>query len=149
MTNKKTLTFTYEGLGFPIELIDVPMKKIMGEWVMDVDMNKFQLFIFNSLIHKPSRLTGNELKFMRKFLELTTQELGKKLGVSHPAVLKWEKGTAIMGASQEIYLRMVFLECLNSKEMLTIFEEIKPENLAELKNQPHLSLNIKEMRLSA
>jgi transcriptional regulator with XRE-family HTH domain len=94
-------------------------------------------------------LAGEELRFMRKFLELTTLELGKKLGVSHPAVLKWEKGSAIMGASQEIYLRMVFLECLKSIEMLTIFEEIKPENLTELKNQSHLSINIKEMRLSA
>lgn len=33
MDEKKTETFTYLDLGFPIRLIDVPMRKIMGEWV--------------------------------------------------------------------------------------------------------------------
>jgi transcriptional regulator with XRE-family HTH domain len=150
MKNKKTETFVYEGLGFPIELIDAPMKKVFGEWVMDIDMNQFQLFIFNGLIHKPSRITGKELKFMRKFLGLTTAELGKKLGITHVAILKWEKETTKMSVSQEIYLRMLFSALLNKEELKAIFDEIKPEKLVESDNeQSQLSVDIKGMRLVA
>ena len=148
MKNKKTDSFIYKGLGFPIKLINVPMTKILGEWVMDIDMNKFQLFIFHGLIHKPSRLTGCELKFLRKFLEMTTQDLGKKLGVTHPAILKWEKETAKMSLTQEIYLRMQFSEYLDHKEVLKIYKEIKPESLSKEIQEP-LSINIKKMCLSA
>lgn len=146
MKNKKTETFIYEGLGFPIELIDVPMKKLLGEWVIDIDMNKLQIFVFKALIHKPSRLSGKEIKFMRKFLNMTTTELGKKLGVTHAAVVKWEKEQTKINPSQEIYLRMFFLGCFNDKDLIKIFEEIKPEKLLETQDEeaPPLSLNPKE-----
>lgn len=124
------------------------MKKVYGEWVIDIDLNKLQLFVFNGLIHKPYRLTGNEIRFMRKFLEITTTELGKKLGVSHAAIVKWEKEQTRISPTQEIYIRMFFLECLNGKELLKIFEEIKPEKLAEAnkEKQSILSINISDLK---
>lgn len=150
MKNTKTESFIYEGLGFPIELIDVPMKKVFGEWIMDIDMNQFQLFIFNSLVHKTSRITGKELKFMRKFLDLSTTELGKRIGVTHVAILKWEKETTKMSISQEIYLRMFFSSHLKKEEISSIFEEIKPEKLAESENdQTSFAVDVKAMRLVA
>ncbi len=57
---RKKETFIYEGLGFPIKLIDTPMKKVYGEWVIDIDMNALQLFVFKELIHKPVPLTGKK-----------------------------------------------------------------------------------------
>lgn len=145
MKNKKTETFTYEGLGFPVELIDVPMKKILGEWVIDIDMNKLQLFVLRGLIHKPFRLSGKEIKFMRKFLELTTTELGKKLGVSHAAIVKWEKEQTKINPAQEIYLRMFFLDYLKDKDVLKLFEKITPEKLVQTQGeeQPLFSVDLK------
>lgn len=55
----KKETFTYEGLGFPIRLIDVPMKKMCGEWVIDIDMMELQLVVLRYLAYKPTRLTKN------------------------------------------------------------------------------------------
>lgn len=104
--NKETLI--YEGLGFPIELIDVPMKKILGEWVIDIDLNALQAFVFRGLIYKPFSLTGDEMKFMRKYLGISTTELGKKLGVSHAAIVKWEKQQTKIAPIQETYLRIFF-----------------------------------------
>ena len=90
METKKE-TFIFEGLGFPIELIDSPMKKVFGEWIIDIDLNELQLFVFKELIYKPNPLTGRELRFMRKFLKISTTEFGEDLGVSHAAILKWKK----------------------------------------------------------
>ena len=35
---RKKETFIFEGLGFPIKLIDTPMKKVFGQWVIDIDL---------------------------------------------------------------------------------------------------------------
>ncbi|MBS3905111.1 MAG: hypothetical protein KGZ39_07285 [Simkania sp.] len=134
---KKTETFIYEGLGFPVELIDTPMKKVFGEWVIDLDMNALQLFVFNGLIHKPYPLTGKEIRFMRKFLEMSTTEFGKKLGVSHATVVKWEKQQSKISPIQESYIRMFLFECLKDTELLNLYKEIRPEKLAEAKNERH------------
>lgn len=106
MKERKTETFIYEGFGFPIKLIQCPMKKVFGEWVMDINLSKLQLDMLKELIHKPVPLTGRELKFIRKFLELSTTGFGKLVGVSRPAVLKWEKEQVNINPATEIYTQM-------------------------------------------
>ena len=132
-TKKETLIFN--GLGFPIELIDCPMKKMLGEWVIDINLNALQLLVFKGLIHKPSPLTGREMRFMRKFMGLTTEELGKKLDVSHAAVVKWEKEKPKMSLVTDVYIRMLFMGMLKDMEIHSIFTEIKPEILAEAEKE--------------
>lgn len=134
---KKKKTFIYEGLGFPIELIDTPMKKVFGEWVIDIDMNELQLFVFKGLIHKPYPLTGKEIRFMRKFLGMTTTLFGENLGVTHATILKWEKEQAKISPMQETYIRMFLYECLKDNELINLYKEIRPKMLAETKNEKH------------
>jgi DNA-binding transcriptional regulator YiaG len=145
---RKKETFTYQGLGFPVELIDTPMKKVFGEWVIDIDMNALQSFVFRGLIHKPYPLTGREMRFMRKFLEMTTTELGENLGVSHATVVKWEKDQAKIAPIQETYIRMFFLESSMDSELLNLYREINPKKLAEAKNKrPRpFSVDTKQLR---
>lgn len=112
---KREETFVYEGLGFPIQLIDAPMKKVFGEWIIDVDMIALQKFVFKDLMHKSYSLTGKQIRFMRKFLEISTIELGRKLGVPRAAVVKWERGLAKMSLSQQSRIRLVFMEHFTDK----------------------------------
>lgn len=135
-------TFIYEGLGFPVELIDAPMKKVFGEWIIDIDMNALQKFVFKGLIHKPYSLTGKEIRFMRKFLEISTTELGEKLGVTHAAVVKWEKGLAKISPSQECYIRLVLMECFTDSELMKLYKEITPEKLAESKKEKQVLFSV-------
>lgn len=48
----KRESFVYEGLGFPIRLINVPMKKIFGEWAMDINFNALQKNVLHMLARK-------------------------------------------------------------------------------------------------
>ena len=111
------------------------MKKVFGEWVIDIDMNALQIFVFKGLIHKPYPLTGKEMRFMRKFSDMSTTELAKKLGLSHATIVKWEKEQVKIGALQETYIRMFFLEFLKDKELIKLYKEITPKRLAEAKNK--------------
>lgn len=119
MRTKTEKTFIYEGLGFPIILHNAPLREIRGVWTLDVDLNQLQKVILLSLAHHPSDLTGDQIFFIRNWLELTQKQFGELLGVTHPAVVKWEKQrerpTKINLATQRD-LRLLLLDRLLSRD---------------------------------
>lgn len=90
---KKKIQKVYEdhGFGFPVTLLNVPMIEVRGELVPDVNQKELQRRVVEALAFKPSRLTGNEIRFIRLFAEMTLVQFASRLDVTHPAVLKWEK----------------------------------------------------------
>lgn len=153
MIERKNETFTYTDLGFPIELIDVPMRKIFGEWVLDINLNDFQLEVLKMLIHKPTSLQADELRFIRKYFEMTTTVFGEVLGVSHAAVIKWESGQ-LPAPPMDFYIRMYIMSRLNAKDadFGKLYHEVNMIDLAQAKKERRkgmpLSLDFKRRRRS-
>lgn len=159
MKNKIETSYTYEGLGFPVHLTSVPMVQIRGEFILDIDFNKLQKAVLLHLCHKKTPLTGNEIKFIRKFFSLTTTAFGNLFGYSHSAILKWENqedDIARITPTTEIYLRFSILEHLQKGaiDFKDLYEEIRIPQLAKyLNKQKHLpytpfSINAKKELLS-
>jgi len=148
MKNRKKETFIYEGLGFPIKLINVPMKKVFGEWAMDINFNKLQLAALYALLYKPAPLKGNEWRFIRSHLEMTTTEFGKIFGVSHVAILKWESGKTHAPLSADIYIRLYVLNSQEAKdkEFRSLYNTITPQTFSKHKKDKirPLSIDIEE-----
>lgn len=115
-TEKKIETFVFEGLGFPVVLVDAPWKKVFGEWALDINLKKLQEVVLQTLIHKSNPLNGSELRFIRKFLELTTAAFGKLFGVSHVAVVKWENDQSQINPSTELCIRLHIMDRLVPKD---------------------------------
>jgi DNA-binding transcriptional regulator YiaG len=109
LKNIKKKTFVYEGLGFPIKLINAPMKKLFGERYLDIDMNKLMLVVFGMLAHKSTALTGDEIRFIRTYLKMTAVEFGKIFDVSHVAVVKWESNENKISPALDFYIRLYIL----------------------------------------
>ncbi len=132
MKETKRDTFIYEGLGFPIRLINVPMKKVFGEWAININFNTLQIAALNMLARKPTALTGGELRFIIDYLEMSTRDFAKLFGVTHAAVVKWEKEETKMNPSTEVYLRLYILNYLKvtDKEFRKLYLKINPANLA-------------------
>lgn len=116
MKNKKHKTFIFEGLGFPIKLINAPMIKDCDEWHLDVDMNKLMRVVIEALVYKSSAFSADEIQFIRTYLQMTTKEFGKMFGVSHIAVLRWENGKNKIAPSLEFYIRLFVLDRLHVKD---------------------------------
>jgi DNA-binding transcriptional regulator YiaG len=138
MKNTKTETFIFKGLGFPIKLINVPMKKMVGEWVLDINLNKLQLVVLECLVRKSAPLNGDELKFMRKFLNMSTTDFGKIFGVTHVAVVKWESGKTRINLSTEVCIRLYMFDRLikaKDKDFRKLYHEINTEMLSKNKNE--------------
>lgn len=148
MENKKIETFVYEAFGFPIKLINVPMRKVIGEWIIDVDFDALQKAILRSLINKSAPLSGPELRFIRKYLNLSTTEFGKIFDVTHAAISKWESEKSHPPASADIYIRFYMLDHLRvkDKEFRNLYSTISPESLAKHKGEKvsPISINIDE-----
>lgn len=147
MEKKRVKRFTYEGLGFPIILLDVVLIKIRDVWTPAIDDSKLQKTVLLALSHKPFPLSGHEVHFIRLYLEMTLEAFGKNFGMTHVAVLNWEKTKnkpAKINPAVELFMRLFILEKLKmnnqvfretfrefdiqriSKERKTLFEESKP-----------------------
>lgn len=147
MKEKKRETIIFNGLGFPIRLVNVPMKKVFGEWVIDINFNILQETVLNILARKHSALTGKEIRFIIDYLEMSTREFAKLFGVTHAAVLKWENDLSKMNPSTEAYLRLYILDYLkvSDKEFRKLYLEISPKNLHDQIEDNPLEIDLKKI----
>jgi len=159
MKHKIEKSHTYKGLGFPIHLTNVPMIKVRGEFILDIDYNKLQKAVLLHLCHKKTPLTGNEVKFIRKYFSLTTTAFSRLFGYSHSAILKWENqedDIARIAPATEIYLRLYILEFLQkgASDFKDLYDEIRIPQLAEYLKRTQeytytpLSINAKKELMS-
>ena len=88
---KRQGRFLYNGFGFPVLLLDVPMVQVRGDWTPDVDYNQLARRLLLALAGSPVRLIGNEIRFIRHSLSMTLEQFAQRFGVTHPAVIKWEQ----------------------------------------------------------
>ena len=122
-------------LGFPVFLLNAPMIKVRGQWALHVNFIDYQKAVLRLLAHKPSRLTGSEIKFIRKYFEMTARSFAKRFSVKHTAVLKWEKhemSATNMTWSTEKDIRLFILDELEKKatalrELYRFLEDVADE----------------------
>lgn len=120
--------FEYDGLGFPVLLLNVPVREFRGVLAPDIDYNLLQRNLLLALARKPSPLTGNEVRFIRQFAEMTFAEFANSFGVAHSAVIHWEKSKnafAKITPTTELCIRLFILDQLkaDNKIFRTMFRE--------------------------
>ena len=106
-------TYPYYGLGFRVILTNVPMIKIYGEWVPDVNFSEIEDRMSVKVPLKSARLTGYEVRFLRRHMNLTMDDLAKLLDVTRQIVIQWEKcgdEPTKMETSNERVLRLLALD---------------------------------------
>ena len=130
MDTKIQKEFTDTGFGFPVRLMNVPMMKVRGEWTPKIDYNELARLLAHALSHKPARLTGNEIRFVRNHFEMTLKEFAGRFCVTHVAVIKWEKSgneATAMNWPTEKDIRLFILSKLGgaSKEIAELYGELE------------------------
>jgi len=79
-----------------------------GELVTIDHLPDLIMAIAFNLVRKPERLTGDEMRFLRKRMGATQSDLAKELWVSEQTVANYEKGKTEGGAADRA-LRFLFL----------------------------------------
>lgn len=82
----------YMGFGFPIILLGVKnLKSSKGHSYLDIPHQQLAQSLFVAILMKPGFLSGAELKFLRKHLDLTQQSFAQCIGVKgHSNIAGWE-----------------------------------------------------------
>lgn len=119
MNTKKVKHYYYDGFGFPVELDDVEMIFIDGDWHPKIDLQKLADEVISQIAIQESRLTGNQVKFIRSYYSMSLRDFAEKVvHESHMAVSKWEKKEALetnMNTNTEHELRLYIIENLHKK----------------------------------
>ena len=115
---KETIVFNH--LGFPILLVEWPHMEIDNRWEPDVNYEALEHLVFELLPYKPSRLTGAEIKFVRRHLEMTQAQFARWLQDIKDAstVALWEKfdlNQTNMDSAMEKSLRLQLIVYINEK----------------------------------
>lgn len=121
MKKQMLAQYEYEGLGFPIILLNCPFVEVRGLSVPDIDYNLFQRNVLLALCQKSIPFTGNEVRFIRQFLQMTYAEFANKFGVTHASAIHWEKSKnsfAKITPSTELCIRLCVLDALQAKNKL-------------------------------
>lgn len=99
-----------------------------GELVSVQDALGLHRAIGLHLVEDRKALSGKEVRFLRKEMDLTQAELGKLLGVTDQSVARWEKDQTPRHASADYLLRVLFAEHVhrrggfNARKLLTRLE---------------------------
>ena len=121
--------YKYEVLGFPVFIVNPVFKDISGERYLDIDHGKFMKNVFKALTHKKTRISGAELKFIRKYMKMTQDDLVRIVfdnEIDRSVVSRWESkknGTSGMSFSQETMLRMRMAVYLSDRLSIKTFTE--------------------------
>jgi YgiT-type zinc finger domain-containing protein len=62
-----------------------------------------------AILQKPYRLQGEELRFLRKHVELTQEEFAKLLHVDKTTLSKWENNEDPIGVQSDLWARTVVM----------------------------------------
>lgn len=144
-TEKKE-TFIFKGLGLPVKLVNAPMKKMAGEWVLDLDMELLQRVVLEAVIHKRTLLAGNEIRYIRKYLYFSMEEFGRVFGVSHVSVSKWENSRNGISPALDVCIRLYIMEHLEAKdvEFRRLYRELDLSKLEKSKKVTTLVINVED-----
>jgi DNA-binding XRE family transcriptional regulator len=137
MKKKIAVQFEYDGLGFPIMLLNFSLVEVRGIQVPDIDYNQLQRNVLLALCRKPFPLTGNEVRFIRQYLQMTYTDFANRFGVTHASVIHWEKSKnsfARILPTMELCIRLCILDTLHAKDKL-FRETFRNFNYLEFKIQ--------------
>jgi len=108
--NARRETRKYTGCGLPnVTLKDVEVRRCIecGEEELAIprvlDLHKA---IAMRIIRKPGRLTGAEVRFLRKFLGWSGADFARRIGAAPETVSRWENGRERLGPTADRFLRL-------------------------------------------
>jgi transcriptional regulator with XRE-family HTH domain len=106
------------------------------------EINKLMRVIAEALVLKPSQLTGKEIRFLRKYIDFTGEQFGKKLGLTKEHVSRIENEKHPVGAQTDRLIRYLAISASSSlaTQLVRLFEQL--EAIKDEPLQEHIEINL-------
>lgn len=125
------------------------MIKIRDEWSPDINYNELEKSVLLMLCHKPLKLSGNEIRFIRLYFEMTLQNFAKRFGVQHPTVVKWENykdSSTNMSLGTEKDIRLFLIKELKGQRYIgALYAELEKKPFDVLTDEEPMQLNVEQL----
>lgn len=104
--------------------------------------NKLMQVIAEALVLKPSQLMGKEIRFLRKYIGLTGEQFGKKLGLTKEHISRIENEKHPVGAQTDRLIRYLAVSASSNLEnqMERLFERL--ETIKDEPIQERIEINL-------
>jgi len=97
-----------------VYLENAPMRQTRYGPVLDADVALVEQMIAKEIVLQRIPIRGAEVQFLRKALGVSMQEFGRMLGLSAPAILKWERARERrLQPTNEVAVRALMAEQLH------------------------------------
>lgn len=154
----KDKPYHYDECGLRVVLLGVPQHVCdqCGESYVSIpNMQKLHRVIGRIVCsRRKALLLPEEIKFLRKDLQLRAKELAMALGVSNQTVSRWENGKKAIGDTQDRLLRSLYMFMVAEKEpeyrgdaMLNLFKGL-PHSRKEIVQSSEIELNPQEWMMN-
>lgn len=141
--------YTETRYGFPVIIHNVPMVEKRGEWVAQINYSQLNNALLKSLALKSGFLTGNEIHFIRLHFEMTLESFGKRFGVTHQAVMKWENSKdepTKMNWFTEKDIRLFIYKQLTEKGFSKVYDKLEQIPIVLENKAPEIDIkNLEEV----
>ena len=99
-------------------------------------LSGLHLAIAETLMKKPSLLTAQEIRFLRKTLGMSATEMAGTMGVTKQTMSRWETGDKEIGITNDRMLRLfcftnVLQRLVREKRIKVDLAKLKRENLSD------------------
>jgi len=132
-----------------VMLVNVEISKCnnCGEKVVSIPNPKQLLEIIGEqVVLKPNRLSGQEIRFLRKNIYLKTKEFAQILGVHRGTVSRWENEHKKPTASEDRLIRMVYTQYASvDKKILKSLRDMFRKEISKEIASYTLSCNVPEL----
>jgi DNA-binding transcriptional regulator YiaG len=110
---KKTMHYAICGLEY-VYLENAPLRKTKYGLVLDADIAIIEKSIAVEIIRQLIPIRGAEVQFLRKAIGASLEKFGLLLGLSAPAILKWERAREKrLQPTNEVAVRALMAEQLH------------------------------------
>ena len=128
MTSKRE-NYRYDACGLPnVTLLGVEVRRCAkcGEHEVVIPrIEELHRVLAAAIVRRTSRLTGQEIRFLRKFLGYSGVDFSKVVGVSPETLSRWENAKEKMGPIAENLVRMLVVHEQPTREYRV--QEILPK----------------------
>lgn len=107
VTERETYLYDPKGIRATLEGVNVHRCKACGDFEVEIpQIEELNRTLASFIIHQSERLSGSQIRFLRKSLGWSGKDLAEHMGVDPATVSRWESGDKPMGPSTDRCLRM-------------------------------------------
>ena len=138
---RETYEYDLAGLPYPVVLLNVPVQrcpKCEEHAVTIPDLEGLHLRLALDIVSAPRLLLPEEIRFLRKTMDWTAEEMGRIVGVDVKTISRWENGKQRLGPVAERLLRLIVrdLEPRPVEWVSTVFSELAAKGPAKTRRTP-------------